>query len=411
MLTLALTSVLLYTVSRHNYLLFHALTEGFAIVIAALIAMLGIRTFHHTKNRTFLALGIAYAHVALFDFVHVLTYEGMGVFPNHAANTATQLWIAGRLVEAFALCAIPFVERRPIPTKAMQIGYALISIVLLSSIMVFNTFPECFVEGVGLTPFKKGAEYLIIAALLTSAYFLKSGATNINPQSVAALRGSMLVTALSEIAFTLYSDVYGVFNALGHILKVLSYWIIYKGTIADAIDDPVRLAMYELRQRAIRDPLTGLYNRQGMADLLTEEIERAKKDNRSVGTLMIDLDNFKHINDAYGHVFGDEALMSFGLLLQRTVREHDRACRYGGDEFLVLANDVDTEELVRIKRRIREVGTQWIAGNPRLQGLGISIGMSLAKPGQRTDATSLINMADKDMYMDKQNKPAPKGAD
>lgn len=92
----------------------------------------------------------------------------------------------------------------------------------------------------------------------------------------------------------------------------------------------------QLREQAIRDPLTGLYNRRFFDAALEREIARCKRQGHSLSIVMIDIDHFKQINDTYGHQAGDEVLRLLGAILNNSVRASDTACRFGGEEFLVL---------------------------------------------------------------------------
>ena len=91
-----------------------------------------------------------------------------------------------------------------------------------------------------------------------------------------------------------------------------------------------------LRERSTRDELTGLFNRRYMEDSLDREIRRAIRDGEALGVLMVDLDHFKRLNDAFGHAAGDFALRLVGQFLQANVRAEDIACRFGGEEFVVI---------------------------------------------------------------------------
>src|SRR6186713_2187756 len=92
----------------------------------------------------------------------------------------------------------------------------------------------------------------------------------------------------------------------------------------------------ELREQAIRDPLTGLFNRRFMEESMSQELARARRGNTSLGVIMLDVDKFKLLNDTHGHEAGDAALRGVARLLMDNVRAGDVVCRFGGDEFIIL---------------------------------------------------------------------------
>ncbi len=401
---LIISSIVLYVIAQVNYLLFHAVTEGFAITVAALIYVLASRTYKHSRNNTFLFLGIAYFHIAVLDFFHFLTYKGMGVFPHFTTDVPTQLWVAGRMIEAISLLSILFIHRKQINRRLVMAAYTITTGLLMISILVYPIFPVCFVEGVGLTNFKIITEYIIILILLVGATILYRRKEYFDKDLFKTVGAAMLITAVSELAFTLYTDVYGVANALGHILKIASYYYVFIGVVIEGIDAPYSLMAAELKEMAVKDVLTGLYNRQGMVELIRQEQPETVETRGSLGVLMIDLDNFKRINDTYGHLYGDEVLQKFTALLNSSIRDKDTACRYGGDEFVVLVRDVDCNGLNYLKERIQNTVDAWTAGNEKLHGLGISIGSSVLQPGDDFSINGLVRMADKSMYAVKQSK-------
>lgn len=98
----------------------------------------------------------------------------------------------------------------------------------------------------------------------------------------------------------------------------------------------VRALAAELAEQAVRDPLTGLYNRRFFDAALSQNIETARRYGRELSLVLFDLDGFKAVNDACGHQAGDEVLKSFAQLLQKAARRADAVCRVGGDEFAVI---------------------------------------------------------------------------
>ncbi len=99
-----------------------------------------------------------------------------------------------------------------------------------------------------------------------------------------------------------------------------------------------------LRERAIRDSLTGLFNRRYLDETFERELSRAKRDDYEISVLMIDIDHFKHLNDTYGHKAGDQVLKALGDFLLEGVRQGDIVCRYGGEEFIIIMPDVHIKD-------------------------------------------------------------------
>lgn len=111
----------------------------------------------------------------------------------------------------------------------------------------------------------------------------------------------------------------------------------------------------QLQEQAIRDPLTGLFNRRYLEETLPREIARAGRQNYPVVVVMIDIDHFKRVNDTFGHEGGDHFLKAFGSLLVSRVRREDIACRYGGEEFLLVFPGLPRECTTGRLEQIREM--------------------------------------------------------
>ena len=155
----------------------------------------------------------------------------------------------------------------------------------------------------------------------------------------------------------------------------------------------------KLREQAIRDPLTGLYNRRFLEESLRNEIRRLGRRGDTLGVLMIDLDHFKLFNDTLGHEAGDVLLRALGRFLSAHVRAEDVACRYGGEEFTILMPSAGEEQLLRRAEELRslasDVGGHASGAPPRL--VTLSIGAALF-PRHGSTPEALLRAADEALY-------------
>jgi diguanylate cyclase (GGDEF)-like protein len=146
-----------------------------------------------------------------------------------------------------------------------------------------------------------------------------------------------------------------------------------------------------------RDALTGVYNRRYLSWFLEQGLDPLYGKGRSICLLMMDLDFFKKINDAYGHSFGDEALVSFVKTVELCLRSYDIIARYGGEEFVVVLPDLDLAAAERIAERIR-LAVSNISLRPKMR-LTVSIGLAASRKNE--DAADLISRADRCLYQAK----------
>ncbi len=226
-----------------NYLAFHTLAEMASIVVAITLATVAWFTFPYSRNGLLAYLGAGYAWVALLDFGHTLTYHGMPPGLGASMDHSIQLWIAARLLEALIWVSAPaFIARRMAPGRwVLALGAAVLGAMLL---IYFGSFPTCFIAGQGLTPFKVASEYLIIGLLGLAFYRFCRRRAELAAGLFPYLGLSMGLTALGELAFTLYTDPYGLSNFIGHLFKLLSYWVLLQSI--------VRIPLQSLLQNAFR---------------------------------------------------------------------------------------------------------------------------------------------------------------
>lgn len=238
----------LWAVSFYNYLLFHVLAEMFSIVVACSIFMLAWNSRHFAKDNYILFIGIAYLFIGSLDLVHILAYKGMGIFQNYGANLSTQLWIASRYVESISLLIGSFIIGRRVKTSLTLLGYVITTTLLLWSIFYWDIFPVCFVEGTGLTAFKVTSEYVISFILLVSIMVLLIKGQAYDRNVLGFLIASISLTIASELAFTLYVDVYGFGNMVGHYLKIVSFFFIYRAIIETGLSRPYALLFRDIKR-------------------------------------------------------------------------------------------------------------------------------------------------------------------
>jgi diguanylate cyclase (GGDEF)-like protein len=158
----------------------------------------------------------------------------------------------------------------------------------------------------------------------------------------------------------------------------------------------------KLRQEAVRDPLTGLFNRRHLNEMLPIEFARAKRSNDPLTIFLLDIDHFKNVNDTHGHQVGDVVLQMVSEVLKKNVRLGDIVCRYGGEEFLLVMPGMKIED-ARIRAEILRtiIASQRVAGRDGTFSVTISIGAALYPQDSQTEE-DLISMADEALYRAKQ---------
>jgi PAS domain S-box-containing protein len=237
----------LYGASLYSYLLFHILVEGFSIVIACSIFVLVWNSRRIIDNPYLVIIGITCLFVGGIDFLHTLAFKGMGIFPG-GANLPTQLWIAGRYLQGISFVIAPLLMKRTVNYPAVLRVFFFVSALLVLSIFPLGIFPDCYLEGAGLTPFKILSEYIISSSFLLAILLLLWRRRDFDPQVLRFLCISLVLTVFSELAFTLYVDVYGFFNFLGHFLKLAAFYLFYKALIETGLAMPYNLLFRNLKQ-------------------------------------------------------------------------------------------------------------------------------------------------------------------
>jgi signal transduction histidine kinase len=238
----------LYLTSLYSFLLFHSLVEIFTIVVAGATFILAWNTRHLLDNNYLLFIGISYIFVSTIIILHTLAYRGMGVFPGDDPNLPTQLWIAGQYLQSVSFLLAPFFINRRLKTSRLILGYGLATALLLASIFYWQIFPDCYMAGVGLTPFKKISEYLVSLIFLAAIGLLIRYRRDFDKDVWTLLILSLVVSIAAELTFTLYVGVYDALNLAGHFLRLIAFYLVYKAIVETGLVKPHYLLFRNLKQ-------------------------------------------------------------------------------------------------------------------------------------------------------------------
>jgi diguanylate cyclase (GGDEF)-like protein len=163
--------------------------------------------------------------------------------------------------------------------------------------------------------------------------------------------------------------------------------------------DKVETLGQEVYKMALLDPLTGLFNRRYVEQRLEDEIKRSQRHGQALSVILFDLDEFKQVNDTYGHGAGDALLKAFAERLSKATRGSDAAARYGGDEFLVMLPECKPENVKAVLQRLRGIRVEIEGHN---LPIALSAGWTELLPGE--SATDLLARADAELYANKRAK-------
>lgn len=239
--------LVLYVISRYNYLLFHSLADGVSIVIAACVFAIIWNGRRIVDNDYFLYVGIAFLFFAFWDLMHLLGNKNMGVFPQYG-NLGPALYIVSRYILSISLIIAPLFINRKLSTTLMYTAYSLLTLFLLLSIFTWQIFPVCIVEGVGLTPFKVVSDYIICLILLGAIGLLLINRRSFDPRVIRLIVSSIILSIATGLAFTLYVDPFDIMNTIGHFSQIASFYLIYLAFIETSLTKPQDILYQKLKQ-------------------------------------------------------------------------------------------------------------------------------------------------------------------
>ena len=236
----------LYGTSFYSPLLFHTLAEIFRVSVAVAIFMLVWNVRRSLDNAYLLFISIAYMFVCGLEIFHALASQGMGALASDEPDLAAQLWIAARYLEAASLFLAPLFLGRKLKIRAVLVGFAAAMSLLLAAIY-WQIFPACIAGGGAPTLFLIISEFLIVLVLAASIVFLARRKDRFDPLVARYLVTSIVFSILSELSIAFYFGGRGFPFLLGHVLKIIAFYYIYKAIIETGLARPLAVLYRNLK--------------------------------------------------------------------------------------------------------------------------------------------------------------------
>ncbi|MCT8977763.1 ATP-binding protein [Clostridium sp. CX1] len=235
-----------------NWLFTHIFIEYLTNIVGMSVCIIALNTYKICKNEFFAFLAVAFAFIFLFEFMQMAAYQGISIIGQSNYNLTVQL----NLIKSYYSCITAVLAFRYIRTrlKINVIFYMFLSIsfILLLSIFYFRVFPVCYIEGYGLTTFKKVSEFMICIMYIISIIKLRKAKFYFNQQVYSYLFYSLVLILASNVLFSLYINEYSTQNIVGHLLLILSYFFLYKAAVQSTLRAPFKFLFSELSIKNIR---------------------------------------------------------------------------------------------------------------------------------------------------------------
>lgn len=243
-------------------------------------------------------------------------------------------------------------------------------------------------------PFYKGVASEILSRDLNSLQYVRNGeAVLVNFRYIPELKWHLIVeqvenASLGEIKEVLYRNIF--------VCLVITIIVLV------ATNYTVNFYQQGLENMATTDKLTGLLNRQAFEIVFGQILKETSRNRQPLSLVIFDLDNFKYVNDTYGHIAGDVALSSMSSLIKSTIRDSDVACRWGGDEFLLLFRDCDGQRAMTIAEKLRNnIAAEPVSTGEACFNVSITLGVAQYKDGENID--EILSRADTALLTAKQS--------
>jgi diguanylate cyclase (GGDEF)-like protein len=397
---IALSVIVLAIYSLIDYSFFAIFADLITIFLALMIFIIALYSKEYTKESSLLYVGMAYMSLAFLDFANLVNYGGLNGLQNNL-NAQGQLWIAARATEGFILY-YAFSKaswKREFDFKFLFASFSITTFIILSLVLLNGYMPKIYSIEEGYNLYKYFLDFLVIVMFVVALVTISKNEKRVYNKTVLIIAISFKIIA--EIIFVFETGENGILEASRYITKYISYVFLFLVFVKELLQRPFENIFMAFKKKEVelielskRDSLTGLYNHSTSYEILKETILKNKELNVEFCLMMIDIDDFKALNDKNGHVIGDEILSEIGKIFLSCEGPIIMAGRYGGDEFIALFDDCNTQKAIKIVSRIFERIDEL---SSRI-GIGVTLSIGIAKSKKEFSAKDLVKDADLQLY-------------
>ncbi len=220
-----------------NFLVFHTLAELIAVFIGLTAMTVAVTSSQFTKNQFVVFISLASGWYACIDIAHILAYKGMNLLPHGGGNLSTQFWVSARLFQAIAFLFAIYFFRHNMRVWIINLCLCLITLVIFIAILSGH-FPSTYIDNYGITRFKIYCEWGVILILIVALILFWREKVMMTKQLLFYMTICMITMILSELTLSYYTDLFGIQNEVGHILKIFSFWFIYVALVLQTLRRP-----------------------------------------------------------------------------------------------------------------------------------------------------------------------------
>lgn len=238
-------------VSVKNFMLFHMAIELACIIIGFNIYIMTKNTHKVSQNNYFLFLGSAFFIVSIFDILHFLTYANESIFTYDVENIMLQFRMVARYFQASSFiifCLLLFRQEKPAKINRLLIIHYITALIILITIAFGNIFPNFYIDGVGLTPFNLISEMIICLLFMFALMLIIKNKKKMNEDISLYLFFGVGILMLSELCFLFDKNSNDILSIIGHLTKLISYYLIYKAIVQTTLENPYNILFYKLTE-------------------------------------------------------------------------------------------------------------------------------------------------------------------